>query len=255
MTYYGVDLRGANLPFNFQLLQCAWSARTVAEVISEYQQALPEGAWPNWVLGNHDNARIASRIGARQARVAAMLLLTLPGTITMYYGEELGMCNVPVLPDQVQDPFERNEPGLGLGRDPERTPMPWDGSATGGFTTGWPWLPLGDEHEIVNVEALEREDNSILRLYRNLTQLRQTHPVLVSGRLENVTAEQNVLRYERASGRERLAIVLNMAAEPVQITVRAASVVASTHVDREGTKIEGVLNMRAGEGFVMAIES
>ena len=59
-----------------------------------------------------------------------MLLLTLPGTLTMYYGEELGMCNVPIAPDQVQDPFEKNEPGLGLGRDPERTPMPWDGSPT-----------------------------------------------------------------------------------------------------------------------------
>jgi alpha-glucosidase len=223
-------------------------------VISQYQQALPAGAWPNWVLGNHDNARIASRIGARQARVAAMLLMTLPGTITMYYGEELGMCNVPILPDQVQDSFERNEPGLGLGRDPERTPMPWEGTPTGGFTTGWPGLPLGDEHEIVNVAALERDDNSILRLYRNLIQLRQMHRVLVSGRLEDAAAEKNVLRYERTNDRQRILVILNMASEPSQVTVSAGTVLASTHMDWEGTKIGGQVDLRAAEGLVIGLE-
>jgi alpha-glucosidase len=253
MTYYGVDLRGANLPFNFQLLQCAWSAGAVGEVISQYQQALPDGAWPNWVLGNHDNARIATRIGARRARVAAMLLLTLPGTITMYYGEELGMCNVPIAPDLVQDPAEKNEPGLGLGRDPERTPMPWDGTPTGGFTNGWPWLPLGDEHEIVNVAGLERDDNSILRLYRNLIQLRQNHGVLVSGKLEHVNADKNVLQYERCRDHERLLVVLNMVAESAQIDVKAGTVLASTHMDREGSNIGGLIDLRAAEGLVIVL--
>src|ERR1700739_4789063 len=120
MSYYGKNLKGANLPFNFHLLQCPWSADAVAEVISEYDRALPEGAWPNWVLGNHDQPRIASRVGKHQARVAAMLLFTLPGTITMYYGDEIGMTNVPVAPEQVQDPAGKNEPGIGRGRDPER---------------------------------------------------------------------------------------------------------------------------------------
>jgi len=254
MAYYGVDLRGANLPFNFQLLQCAWSASAVAEVISEYQQALPEGAWPNWVLGNHDNKRIVSRIGARQARVAAMLLLTLPGTITLYYGEELGMGNVPIAPDQVQDPLEMNEPGLGLGRDPVRTPMPWDGSPTGGFTNGWPWLPLGDEHEIVNVAALERDDNSILRLYRNLIQLRQTHHVLVSGKLKGAAAEKNVLRYERTRDYERLLVLLNMSADAVQMPVKPGTVLISTHLDREGAKVGSQVELRAAEGLVIRLE-
>ena len=104
MTYYGKDLTGANLPFNFQLLQCAWSAEPIAQVLSDYDAALPAGAWPNWVLGNHDQPRVASRIGAHQARVAAMLLLTLPGTLTMYYGEEIGMTDVPIAPEDVQDP-------------------------------------------------------------------------------------------------------------------------------------------------------
>ena len=95
MAYYGKDLGGAQLPFNFQLLQTAWTAEALARAISEYDNALPAGAWPNWVLGNHDNARIATRVGTHQARLAAMLLLSLPGTITLYYGEEIGMTNVP----------------------------------------------------------------------------------------------------------------------------------------------------------------
>ena len=255
MAYYGADLRGANLPFNFHLLQCAWSAQEVGQVIADYQAALPAGAWPNWVLGNHDNARIATRIGARQARVAAMLLLTLPGTITMYYGEELGMCNVPIPPDQVKDTFEKIEPGLGLGRDPERTPMPWDGSPTGGFTTGWPWLPLGDEHEIVNVAQMEREDNSIMQLYRNLIQTRQTYRTLVSGKLAGVHAENHVLRYERSGHGQRLLVVLNMAPEPAQVAVSGSgTVLISTQLDREGSEVRGPIDLRAAEGLVVRME-
>src|SRR5205807_2729979 len=128
------DLSGVHLPFNFSLLNAPWHARSIAKLIDEYEAALPAGGWPNWVLGNHDNHRIASRIGRDQARVAAMLLLTLRGTPTMYYGDEIAMHDVPIPPQLVQDPFERNVPGLDLGRDPERTPMQWDGSPNSGFT-------------------------------------------------------------------------------------------------------------------------
>ena len=133
MTYYGQDLNGANLPFNFLLLQCPWNAQAVAQVISEYMTTLPQGAWPNWVLGNHDNARIATRVGLSQAAIAAMLLLTLPGTLTIYYGEEIGMTNALIPPEDVQDPAEKRQPGIGMGRDPERTPMTWDCSEDGRF--------------------------------------------------------------------------------------------------------------------------
>jgi alpha-glucosidase len=182
-----------------------------------------------------------------------MLLLTLPGTITMYYGEELGLCNVPIPPDQVQDRFEKNEPGLGLGRDPERTPMPWDGSPSGGFTTGFPWLPLGDEHEIVNVEAMERDDYSILRLYRNLIQLRQTHATLVSGKLNDVTAANHVLRFERMGEDHRFLVILNMATEPAQIEIAAGTVLSSTHLDREGKSVGGIVDLRGAEGMVVGL--
>ena len=97
------------------------------------------------MLGNHDKPRIASRVGPQQARLAAMLLLTLRGTPTLYYGDEIGMTDVPIPVDEVQDPFEKNEPGMGLGRDPQRTPMQWSAAAHAGFTTGAPWLRLADD--------------------------------------------------------------------------------------------------------------
>jgi alpha-glucosidase len=87
VAYYGKDLSGAHLPFNFALLSTPWNARAIARLIDDYESALPAAAWPNWVLGNHDRPRVASRVGGAQARVAAILLLTLRGTPTLYYGD------------------------------------------------------------------------------------------------------------------------------------------------------------------------
>src|SRR6185437_4368772 len=95
-----------------------------------------------------------TRVGASGARLAALLLLTLRGTATLYYGDELGLNDVSIPPDRVQDPWERNEAGFGHGRDPARTPMPWDNSPSAGFTTGIPWLPVSPDHETQNVKAL-----------------------------------------------------------------------------------------------------
>ena len=141
-AYYGRDLAGAHLPFNFALISTPWNARAIAKLVDDYEAALPAGAWPNWVLGNHDRQRIASRLGTDQARVAAMLLLTLRGTPTLYYGDEIGMPQVAIAPDRVRDPWEKNVPGMGVGRDGCRTPMQWDDTAYAGFSVREPWLPL-----------------------------------------------------------------------------------------------------------------
>jgi alpha-glucosidase len=255
VAYYGKELRGANLPFNFQLIQCAWDAARIAEIIREYEAALPPGAWPNWVLGNHDQARIASRIGAEQARVAAMLLLTLRGTPTIYYGEEIGMTNVLVPPDEVQDPAEKNEPGLGLGRDPERSPMAWDSSPQGGFTSGRPWLLLGDDYRRNNVATLSQERSSILNLYRELIRLRRNHEALISGPITNVIANGPVLRYERKCERQHLAIVLNTGHDPRNAQVDGRSILMSTFLDREGPLASSIITLRPAEGLVIRLDT
>jgi alpha-glucosidase len=212
MAYYGEALGGFHLPFNFHLLSTPWQAEPIAALIRRYEAALPEGAWPNWVLGNHDRSRVASRLGAAQARTAAMLLLTLRGTPTIYQGEELGLTDVPIPPDRVQDPWEKRVPGLGLGRDPVRTPMPWGEGPGGGFTTGTPWLPIGEDHRAASVAAQAGDPGSMLGLYRALLALRRREPALALGAIAAVAAEGDVLRYERldaATGR-RLLVLLNL---------------------------------------------
>lgn len=94
VTYYGATGKGAHLPFNFTLISLPWQAQKIAMVIDEYESALPENAWPNWVISNHDQPRITSRVGVNQSKVAAMLLLTLRGTPTLYYGDKIGMRDV-----------------------------------------------------------------------------------------------------------------------------------------------------------------
>jgi len=250
MTYYGKDLTGANLPFNFQLLQCAWSADAIAQILSDYSAALPAGAWPNWVLGNHDQPRVASRIGANQARVAAMLLFTLSGTLTMYYGEEIGMTNVPIAPEDVQDPAEKNEPGIGAGRDPERTPMQWDSTPLAGFTTGRPWLPIAPDHAAANVAAQNNDAESMLSIYRDLIRLRANHPALVGGTMQSIAAHDNVLRYQRAGGSETLLILLNLSHEAVQVDA-GGIILKSTHGDREGERVVQSTTLRPAEGLIL----
>ncbi|NIJ08029.1 alpha-glucosidase [Sphingomonas vulcanisoli] len=213
MPYYGARLDGVHLPFNFELITADWNAAAIAKLIRDYEGALPEGGWPNWVLGNHDRPRIATRVGEPQARVAAMLLLTLRGTPTIYYGDELGLGDVAIPAELVQDPRELREPGLGFGRDPVRTPMPWDASANAGFTSGEPWLPLNGDWRTRNVATEEGDRGSLLALYRDLLALRRAHPALAMGAVRRIEADGDVLAYERMQGQERMLVVLNLGAE------------------------------------------
>ena len=199
-----------HLPFNFALIEAAWDARALARMIAEYEAALPPGGWPNWVLGNHDRPRIASRVGEAQARIAAMLLLTLRGTPTIYYGDELGLTDVAIPAPCVQDPRELREPGLGLGRDPVRTPMPWDASSHAGFSAAEPWLPLGPDWPTRNVAAQERDGRSMLALHRRLLALRRAHPALAVGDFTLIDAAGDVLAFARRHAGERIVVALNL---------------------------------------------
>ena len=213
MAYYGKQGEGVHLPFNFQLIDASWDAAALHRMVAEYEAALPSGGWPNWVLGNHDRPRIASRVGHAQARVAAMLLLTMRGTPTIYYGDELGLADVTIPPGKVQDPRELREPGLGFGRDPVRTPMPWDTSPRAGFTNGDPWLPLNPDWPTRNVAAEAADAASILSLYRELLTLRRAHPALSVGSMRLLSAHGHVLAYERTMGDDRIVIGLNLSHE------------------------------------------
>ncbi len=256
VAYYGEDLSGAHLPFNFQLLQTTWRAREIAALIAEYERLLPEGGWPNWVLGNHDKKRIAARVGAAQARVAAVLLLTLRGTPTLYYGDEIGLGDVPIPPEAVRDPWERNEPGLGLGRDPARTPMQWDGSEGAGFTTGAPWLPLSPDHAVCNVAALGGDPHSILTLYRRLIALRASSEALSVGSLRLLPGTDALLAYERRHGDQRMLVALNLSHEEETLELPeglGATVRLSTVAGREGERMSAATRLQPDEALVLEI--
>jgi alpha-glucosidase len=257
VAYYGKDLSGAHLPFNFALLSAPWNARGIARIIGDYEAALPTGAWPNWVLGNHDRPRVASRVGQDQARVAAMLLLTLRGTPTLYYGDEIGMHQVAIAPDQVRDSFEKNVPGIGVGRDGCRTPMQWDATPHAGFSISAPWLPVADDFAHENVTSLSADTRSVLNLYRALIELRRAAPELVAGSYAPVVATGDLLAYRREYEGNTLLIVLNLGADPISIEpdtmAFSGEILLSTNLDRAGETVSGGLVLRDNEGLIIRL--
>lgn len=171
--FYGEYEPRLHLPLNFALLDTPWDALSLQASIDAYLNAIPDKAWPDWVIGGHDKKRVAGKIGDAQARVLAMLTMTLPGTPFFFQGDEIGMRDVPIPPQDVQDPFEKLVPGYCLNRDPQRSPMRWNAGHAGGFTTGKPWLPMGDDIGERNVERSERDRSSLLWLYKRLIALRR----------------------------------------------------------------------------------
>ncbi len=255
MDYYGRENPGVHLPFNFQLIEAPWQARALARLIADYEAALPPDGWPNWVLGNHDRPRIAARCGEAQARVAAMLLLTLRGTPTLYYGDELGLGHVEIAPEDVRDPLELRQPGIGLGRDPVRTPMPWDTTSNAGFTTGTPWLPLSSDWRERNAACAAKSTGSMLVLYRSLLTLRRARAALRAGDITVLDCEGDVLAYERRAGDERLVVALNLgatsAALDLPLWAQPARVLLST-IDHGNAHFGRSVALRPHEGVVLA---
>jgi alpha-glucosidase len=257
MTYYGRDLSALHFPFNFSLIGARWQARSIAKLIDEYEEALPPGAWPNWVLGNHDRPRIASRVGPDQARVAAMLLLTLRGTPTIYYGDEIGMQQVPIPLDEIRDPLERNIPGQGLGRDGARTPLQWNSTKFAGFSTAKPWLPVAANYEQQNVAEQRRDPGSIHQVYHRLIALRREQPALRHGTYRPMVANGDLLVYMREFERDRILVALNFGTEPATVALPVGSpagkLLASTFGDRGDQPVRESLDVRGNEGAAIAL--
>ena len=224
--YHGKDDE-LNLAFNFPFLACPWSAERFGAELERMEGLLREHGWPTWVLSNHDLPRHATRydhasLGDARARVAALMLLTLRGTPFLYYGEEIGMRNVPIPDDRLQDPLaftlHRN-----LSRDGERTPMQWEPGPGAGFTRGEPWLPIGDAGAR-SVAGQRGDAASLLHFYRELLALRRAHPALHAGSFRRLEAPEGVLAYERRAGDERAWVALSFADEPRELRLADAPV-------------------------------
>jgi alpha-glucosidase len=259
MHYYGEMLDEAHLPFNFQLITTpGWEAHTIRQVADEYEKGLPDGAWPNWVLGNHDRPRIATRIGREQARVAQMLLLTLRGTPTCYYGDELGMQNGYVPPELLHDPQGKDNPEHS--RDYERTPMQWDSTVNAGFSAPGvtPWLPIADDSLIYNVAAEQQDPRSFLTLTRMLLEVRRSRSALTLGDYQSVDQDnESCFVYWRVYQEQRLLVALNFSPREqiVRLPERGqARILVSTQMDRTDTLDLSEVRLRANEGLLMQLE-
>lgn len=281
VTYYG-DGDECHMPFNFQLINLPWDARVIGDYIRDYEAALPPGGWPNWVLGNHDQHRIATRVRRETgflprnpvsndsldpARAAQLLLLTLRGTPTCYYGDEIGMEDVPIPFDQCMDPAALQQPELFeiWGRDPERTPMQWDDSPNAGFTAPGvtPWLPLAANYATRNVAAQDGDPASLLAFFRRLAAMRRAEPALHRGDYEAVDlGVADVLAYRRAAaGHDGFLVAINFGGRPQTLDLRAAlggrngTLALSTDPSRAGMVEDGSFGLAGYEGVVIRIVS
>ncbi|WP_035643480.1 alpha-amylase family glycosyl hydrolase [Bradyrhizobium sp. ORS 375] len=250
--FYSNDEPRLHLPLNFALLDSEWTAHALQATIDAYYNAIPAGAWPVWVIGGHDKPRAASKLGAAQARVLAMLLLTLRGTPFFFMGDELGMTQASIPADRVVDPFEKLVGGYGLGRDPERVPLRWDDSPHGGFTDGEPWLPQGDPAN--NVARLKDEPTSLLHLYRALVALRRRTPCLTQGDYQPLRSRNDILAFRRTLGRNTILVLLNITHEPRRWPGdEQGECLLSTDPGRRRGAISGPIQLRADEGVIIAL--
>lgn len=242
---------GVGLPFNFEAMFLPWQSAEYGEFIKRFQAMLRPQDTPVYCLSNHDQSRIVTRFGREQARLMAMFLLTQPGLPTMYYGDEIGMEDGTILPHQVQDPSGKNNT-MG-GRDAERTPMQWSSAKHAGFTTHIPWLPISRNARRRNVASELRDDDSFLRLYQQLLQLRSQDATLRQGNISVIADHTgDVLAYDIA-GASHYRVLLNFAA--VKQTVFAThqgEVVCSTHPSKPPKlQRDGEITLGAYQGVVI----
>lgn len=256
-AYYGRNADELHLPFNFSLLSSPWDARVIAKLIDEYESHLPHGGWPNWTLGNHDRPRIATRVGAAQARIAAMLLMTLRGTPTIYYGDEIGMKQASIPPDRIRDPLEKGISGLG--RDGCRTPMQWDDTEHAGFSKSKPWLPISADFRALNVALQQNESTSIYNLYRRLIRMRRDRQAVMRGIYRPLMATGNLLLFARETKTERILVALNLGNDPVSMSfpsgMLSGHILVSSFGDRDREPVKKTIDLRDNEGIVMELDS
>jgi alpha-glucosidase len=238
---------GFQRSFDFELCLIEWGAEPFRRTIDRAERFMPPEVGPTWALSNHDLSRHATRFGERRTRLAALLLLTLRGTICLYAGEEIGMVDAPLSPTPLHDRF---------GRDRQRTPMQWDASPTGGFTEGEPWLPLVDPAQR-NVADQSPDPASLLNHYRRLLALRRSSSALRRGALSLVAdLPPDLLAWIRTSDEERVLVVANMSDASAIVDLSGigshAEVMVATG-SRQGSLPLGKLQLDPLEGLLLRL--
>ncbi len=245
-SFYGQGDDELHLVFDFRLMKSPWRAESFRQFLTRHVPSIPKGGWPTIVLSNHDQPRHIDRYGTdtnatARARTAALLLLTMPGTPFLYYGEEVGMRNGTLRYRDLRDPYTKRFWPFRPGRDPARTPMQWDGSAHAGFTTGKPWLPVALDYSQLNVATEASDRRSLWSLYRQLLEFRRASPALHRGAYRVIEGcPPDCLLYERTARtdtgtEERMLIAVNFSQQACAFALGASSldglVLVSTNPD------------------------
>lgn len=255
LGFYSVNPK-VSMPFNFEGLWTKFDAEAFQTFVTEFQGMLdPESHMPVYCFSNHDQHRIVSRVGGEdQARIIALLQMTLPGLPVVYYGDELGMPDTPITMEQVRDLSVFSTGDIEQGRDPERTPMQWHKGHFGGFSEVEPWLPLGHSLSKHNVEAELHEPDSFLSLYRRLLRLRSRHAILRSGTYEvSNEAPSDVFMYSRWFGNQHVYVALNFSDSPTIVKLpHDGRILCCTHpVDYPDIDADGCVSLRPYEGVLV----
>ena len=211
-----------HLGFNFRLLQTAFDAEAVRTAIEHSLAAVAEvGATPTWTLSNHDMSRPVTRygggaLGVARVRAMALVELALPGVVYLYNGEELGLPDVDLPDDALQDPVWERSGHTERGRDAYRVPVPWEAGAPGfGFTTGTPWLPMPLFWSPFSVVAQLADPDSTLALFHRVLELRRTHPAFRGRGVAWVSAPPGCLAFRRTGS--TLVCALNTADVAIEL--------------------------------------
>jgi alpha-glucosidase len=194
----------------------------VRDALAQWPEA-PGTGWPSWAFENHDAPRAISRWADPAhrdafARLKLMLLVSLRGNIFLYNGEELGLTQVDIPFEALQDPEAIANWPLTLSRDGARTPMPWraDANDHAGFSSSEPWLPIGTDHLALAVDRQNQDPQSLLNLTRHLLAFRHASDALMRGDAHVIEASETILAIERSTPDETMLCVFNMSAEPVE---------------------------------------
>jgi len=231
--------------FNFHWLSAPWSAEAFAEVVTETLASLaPVGAVPTWVLSNHDVVRHVTRYGGgaqglARGRAATLAMLTLPGSAYLYQGEELGLAQVDVAPEDRTDPSwfrTKDTAKVDIGRDGCRVPIPWGGDAApygfGPAESGdQPWIPQPDDWAGLSVEAQTGAEGSTLEFYREALRLRRTFAETAGTDVEILPGAPDLL----VLGRGDVVCVLNAGTAPAALPAEAGELLLSSGDDPDGT--------------------
>jgi alpha-glucosidase len=251
IAFYGTGEDELHLAFNFPFVYAPFDTG-LAQVVAETERLLPAQAWPVWTGSNHDSGRFPTRwCGDDDARtrLALMALLTLRGTPVLYYGDELGMAEVELLPEQLRDPVGLRRWPADPGRDRARTPMQWSAAEGAGFTDAraQPWLPLGD-HQARNVDDQRADPGSILAFTRELIALRRRLPELRTGGYRQLDAPDGAWAWRRGDG---VTIALNLSDRDCTVQGVGGTVAVSSRGGRMGERQGGAVSLSAWEGVVV----